>query len=111
MIDHVRGTIIEYLAGRFSASDLAIRLPDGWELDEAGTPEARLLTLKAIGSLAEYQRGDQSESKLRDALVALVAGPPRAVPASAKLEAPAAAPAAVKLKTVGSSSLALTATA
>src|ERR1700730_10723202 len=89
MIDHVRGTIIEYLATRFSADDLATRLPDGWELDEGGTPEARLVTLKAIGYLAEYQRGDRSETDLRDALIALVTGPRRAVPASAKLKAPA----------------------
>jgi hypothetical protein len=73
MLDHVRDTIIEYLAGRFSADDLATRLPDGWEIDDAGTPEARTLTLKAIGYLAEYQCGDRTEDNLWRALSALVA--------------------------------------
>jgi hypothetical protein len=111
MIDHVRSTIIEYLASRYSANDLANRLPDGWELDEGGTPEARLLTLKAIGYLAEFQRGDRSEAALRDALITLVVGPARAIPGSKRLAGPAAQPAPVKLETVGSTSLALTAAA
>lgn len=75
MIDHVRASIIEYLAGRFDADSLATRLPDGWELDEAGTPEARTLTLKAIGCLAEYQRGDKADDELRVALSNLVRDP------------------------------------
>jgi hypothetical protein len=75
MIDHVRASIIEYLAGRFDADDLATRLPDGWELDENGTPEARTLTLRSIGYLAEYQRGDRSNDDLWRALSHLVREP------------------------------------
>lgn len=75
MLDHVRATIIEYLAGRFSADDLPTRLPDGWELDEADAPEARTLTLKATGYLAEYQRGDRTGEDLWRALSELVRSP------------------------------------
>jgi hypothetical protein len=81
MLDHVRSTIIEYLAGRFSADDLAARLPDAWELDEADASEdARTLTLKAVGCLAEYQAKDRSEAELRGALSALARKPARPVP-------------------------------
>src|SRR5947209_4046837 len=76
MLDYVRATIIEYLAGRSSADDLATRLPDGWELDEAGgTPDARTLTLKALGYLAEYQRGDRTDDDLRVLLRGLMQTP------------------------------------
>jgi hypothetical protein len=72
MIDHVRSIIIEYLAGRFSADELATRLPDGWELDEAGDAAARDLTLLVVGYVAELERGDRSESALREVLISLV---------------------------------------
>lgn len=72
MLDHVRASIIEYLAARFDADDLATRLPDGWELDESGTDEARTLTLRAMGYLAEYQRGDRTEADLRSVLSSIV---------------------------------------
>lgn len=73
MIDHVRSIIIEYLAGRFSADELAERLPDAWELDEASADaSARELTLRAVGYLAELERGDRSEGALREALIPLV---------------------------------------
>jgi hypothetical protein len=74
MIDRVRGTIIEYLAARISADDLATLLPDGWELDQDGTEAVRLLTMQAFGCLAEYQRGDISEQDLRNALTGLIVG-------------------------------------
>ncbi|HUB74188.1 MAG TPA: hypothetical protein VL979_09150 [Solirubrobacteraceae bacterium] len=76
MIDHVRSTIIEYLAGRFSADGLAERLPDPCELDEAGADEfVRELTLRAVGYLAEFERGDRNEGALREALIPLVVMP------------------------------------
>lgn len=79
MIDHVRSIIIEYLAGRFPADELATRLPDAWELDQAGDREAHDLTLRAVGYLAEYQRGDRSDDDLREDLVALVSPAPAAL--------------------------------
>src|SRR5580704_196553 len=72
MIDQLRGTIIEYLASGISADDLATQLPDGWELDQDGTEQVRLLTMQAFASLAEYQRGDITEHRLREALTGLV---------------------------------------
>jgi hypothetical protein len=73
MIDHVRSIIIEYLGGRFGADELALRLPDALELDEAGDEGARELTLRAVGYLAELERGDRMESSVRSALIGLVA--------------------------------------
>jgi hypothetical protein len=74
MIDRVRGTIIEYLAGGISADDLATQLPDGWDLDQDGTEPVRLLTMQAFACLAEYQRGDIPEQGLREALTGFVVG-------------------------------------
>ncbi len=76
MIDQVQSTIIEYLAGRFSAAELATRLPDPWELDDAvADAAARDMALRAVGYLAELERNDRSEGELREALVSLVVGP------------------------------------
>jgi hypothetical protein len=80
MIDHVRSIIIEYLAGRFDANELATRLPDPLELDEADDDTARELTLRAVGYLSELERGDRTESGLRSALVGLVAAQETATP-------------------------------
>jgi hypothetical protein len=76
MIDQVRSIIIEYLAGRITARDLAVGLPDGWELDEGDNAEARDLTLRVVGHLAEYERGDRDERDLRMMLMGLIAGSP-----------------------------------
>jgi hypothetical protein len=76
MIDHVRSIIIEYLAGRISARDLAVGVPDGWELDGCDDVEARDLTLRVVGHLAEYERGDLDERALRMVLMGLVADSP-----------------------------------
>jgi hypothetical protein len=75
MIDHVRTTIIEYLAGRFPADELLTRLPDPWELDEAADDVAREMAMCATGYLAEMERGDRSEVELRAALTTLAAEP------------------------------------
>jgi hypothetical protein len=75
MIDHVKSIIIEYLAGRITARDLAVGVPDGWELDESGDTEARDLTLRVLGLLAEHERGDRDERTLRTVLMGLVADP------------------------------------
>lgn len=75
MVDHVKSTIIEYLAGRVSADELATRLPDGWELDEDGSPEAGSLTLRALACLAEFQRGDRTADSLWHSLSNLVRKP------------------------------------
>jgi hypothetical protein len=72
MIDQVRSIIIEYLAGRITARDLAVGLPDGWELDEGDDSEVRDLTLRAVGYLAEHERGDRDEQDLRTALTGLM---------------------------------------
>ena len=69
MIDHVKSIIIEYLAGRITARDLAVGVPDGWELDESGDTEARDLTLRVLGLLAEHERGDRDERTLRTVLM------------------------------------------
>jgi hypothetical protein len=71
MVDHVRSIIIEYLAGRITARDLAVGLPDGWELDEGDDATARDLTLRAIGYLAEHEGGDRNDRDLREALFGL----------------------------------------
>jgi hypothetical protein len=71
-MDHVRSIIIEYLAGRFAADQLPTRLPDVWELEEGGDVEAHDLVLRAVGYLAEYERGDRAEPDLRAALIPLV---------------------------------------
>jgi hypothetical protein len=72
MIDHVRSVVIEYLAGLFTTDELAIRLPDGYELDEASDPAALDMTLRSVGYLAELERGDRTEDELRAALIPLV---------------------------------------
>jgi hypothetical protein len=76
MIDQVRSIIIEYLAGRITARDLAVGLPDGWELDGGDDAEARDLTLRVVGHLAEYERGDRDERALRMTLMGLIASSP-----------------------------------
>jgi hypothetical protein len=87
MLEQVRTTLIEYLAHRLSAAQLADRLPDGWELDEAAEPEARRLTLKAIGYLAEYQQGDRTEDAVWSAISQLLRAPsPPTVGASTPVE-------------------------
>jgi uncharacterized protein (DUF2267 family) len=70
MFEQVKTTIIEYLAGLTTANELAVSLPDGWDFDEAteADREARRLTLRTLGSLAEYQRGDRTEAELDEAL-------------------------------------------
>jgi hypothetical protein len=73
MVDQVQGIIIKYIAGRITARDLAVGLPDGWELDEAADAEARDLTLRVVGFLAEHECGDRDEPALRAALVGLLA--------------------------------------
>jgi hypothetical protein len=73
MIDQVRSTIIEYLAGRFPANELGLQLPDPWELDEGHADDAaRAMAMSAIGYLAETERGDRDEVSLRAALADLV---------------------------------------
>jgi len=73
MIDEVKKTIQAYLARQVDVDDLGLLLPDGWELDRSGDVKAQTMTLYAIGYLAEYQRGDRTEEKLREALAQLVA--------------------------------------
>lgn len=70
----MRSIIIEYLAGRITTRDLAVGLPDGWELDEGDDAEARDLTLRVVGYLAEFESGDRDERALRMVLMGLVAG-------------------------------------
>ncbi len=72
MIDQVRSIIIEYLAGRVSARDLAVGLPDAWQLEEDGDEATRDLVLRAVGYLAEHERGDRDSASLRHALTNLL---------------------------------------
>jgi hypothetical protein len=75
MLEQIRMSLVEYLAQRLTAAELARRLPDGWELDEAGDSVARRLTLKAMGYLAEFQRGDRTDAELWAAIRDLLSAP------------------------------------
>ncbi len=64
----VRDLISRYVAASISVDELSDRLPDGWDLDEAGEPDATELLMRVVGYISEYQMGRRSESELRDAL-------------------------------------------
>jgi hypothetical protein len=64
----VRNLVALYLAGSIPVERLADDLPDGWDLDEGHDAAADDLTLRVMGYLAEFQRGDLSEPELRMAL-------------------------------------------
>jgi len=79
MLELVKAALIEYLALRLSAAELAGRLPDGWELDQVGDIETRRLVLKVMGLLAERQREDRTDEELRSAIGELLRSPARPI--------------------------------
>jgi hypothetical protein len=68
----VVGLLVRYVAGIITASELARRLPDGWELDQQDDPELRRLVLRTMGYLAGYQNGVHGEFDLKQALRSLI---------------------------------------
>jgi hypothetical protein len=69
----VRNLVALYLAESIPVDRLADDLPDGWELDEEQDATTSDLTLRVMGYLAEFQRGDLDESSLRRALMPFAA--------------------------------------
>lgn len=64
----VRNLVALYLAGSLSVEQLGDDLPDGWDLDEGQDAAATDLTLRVMGYLAEFQKGDLDEAELRTTL-------------------------------------------
>jgi hypothetical protein len=64
----VRDAISRYVADSISVDELAGRLPDAWDVDEAGEEETTELVLFVVGQITEYELGRQSEQELRSAL-------------------------------------------
>lgn len=59
------GDLLRYLSGQLSVEQLEHDLPDGAELDEEGDRDARRMTLRTMGLLAELHNGDITEDVFR----------------------------------------------
>lgn len=76
----IRHQVGEYLAGRLSLQEL-----DGWlwsatsDIEDIDDPGARDLTYEIILRVAEYSRGDRTETEVKDVLREAVAPPVAAV--------------------------------
>lgn len=64
----VRDLISRYLAGSFAIEELQDSLPDPWDLEEAGEPDAQRLVMRVVGLLSEVELGRMTEPTVRYSL-------------------------------------------